>query len=1011
MAEEGRRLHELFRRAIEVPTPEHDAFIKRECGDDDSLAASLRELLANDESTHERFLEGEPQPEARVSHGVSTPPEQIGPYRVIREIGRGGMGVVYEAEQESPKRRVAVKVVRTGMMNEVLVSRFKREAQMLAKLQHPGIAHIYESGSAPVGNDELPFFAMEYIDAQQLDMYVATRDLSQHQRLELLARVCDAVQHAHQKGIVHRDLKPGNVLVVEQSTGTGHGSDTSAVIDPIGQPKILDFGIARFTDPEVQATVQTSTGQIIGTLANMSPEQVGGRPEELDTRCDVYALGVMLYSMLAERPPHDLAGLPVAEAANIIKNEDPVSLGSIDPALRGDVSTIAAKAMDKDRERRYASAGLLAEDIRRHMRDEPIAARPATTIYQLRKFARRNTALVGGIATTGVVLVIGLVLVSMLLLQTAKERDAKQDALDATQVALEASDEVTQFFTDMLGSASPESRGKDVTVRAMLDLSAREIGERFADRPLIEARIRKTLGDTYLSLGEFDSAREHIEAALGLWRGQDVPSIEPLKAHLSQARIHQHRAEYDEALAQYETLLARVRGLDNAVTERLAVVDGYAGVLARVGRSEEAELLLEEAVAEFTEVLGPTHVNVLKLRSTLAQISGPRLGDKAEPLYQELIAQARGALGDEHPTTLMQIANLAAFYRGRGRAQEAIPLLREVYQSQNRVLGESHRQTLISANNLAQSLGYADRPDEAMSVLDATMKIATQSHGEESAPILFLGYTRATVLQSMRDYEAAEQAFLQSVAIHERVQGPDAEGTHFSKQSLGRMYVAAGMYDEAIAVFRGMLEHSAAALPDTNPRVYEIRYDLAGALLRSGRFAEAETIYFTAHNAADAYWKSAIERNLATLATRWDDPSESERLFHKLIQTHTEKEPPDQIQIAAIHHLRGEYQANQERWAEAEIAFHDAIRLLEQHPSAGAAEESRTRHQEPTAADLTRYPEAERVLLNVIKRLEELPPNQSRDRLLEDGGDALASLRMRWQQAEAGGDAPRGGQK
>jgi WD40 repeat protein/predicted Ser/Thr protein kinase len=317
-------------------------------------------------------------------------PPRIGHYRVVRLLGEGGMGAVYEAEQENPRRCVALKVIRPGLVSPALLKRFTHEAQILGRLHHPGIAQIYEAG---VAEDGQPFFALELIRGEALDANVRRHALDPAARLGLLARVCDAVQHAHEHGVIHRDLKPGNILVEES-----------------GQPKVLDFGVARATDADLlTSTGHTRTGQLVGTLSYMSPEQVAADPGAVDQRSDVYALGVILFELLAGRLPYLLEHLPLPEAARVIQEQEPSRLGSLDTRFRGDVETIVAKALEKDKARRYASAGELAADIRRHLSQQPIRARPASALYQLRKFARRHMGLVAAVLGIGLALAAGTV--------------------------------------------------------------------------------------------------------------------------------------------------------------------------------------------------------------------------------------------------------------------------------------------------------------------------------------------------------------------------------------------------------------------------------------------------------------------------------------------------------------------------------------------------------------------------------------------------------------------------
>jgi non-specific serine/threonine protein kinase/serine/threonine-protein kinase len=302
-------------------------------------------------------------------------PASIGRYRIVRLLGEGGMGAVYEAEQDQPRRHVALKVIKAAWASPELLRRFEQESQALGRLHHPGIAQIYEAGSADTGFGVQPFFAMELIHGMPLVEYADERKLGPRQRMELMIQVCDAVQHAHQRGIIHRDLKPGNILV-----------------DEAGQPKILDFGLARITDSDSQATRQTDMGQLLGTVPYMSPEQVVADPSSIDVRSDVYTLGVILYLLLAGKLPYTLTR-HLHEAVRTIQEVDPAPLSTINRSYRGDIETIVAKALEKDKTRRYASANDLAADIRCYLEDQPISAKPASATYQLQKFSSSRASM------------------------------------------------------------------------------------------------------------------------------------------------------------------------------------------------------------------------------------------------------------------------------------------------------------------------------------------------------------------------------------------------------------------------------------------------------------------------------------------------------------------------------------------------------------------------------------------------------------------------------------------
>jgi WD40 repeat protein len=435
-SEQYERVREFFLAVHELDAGQREDYLRAH-GADEMVRREVDALLA-DAPAADAFLEtpalgpgflvGPPQPDSvgeaarpAPGDGVTGPgqasrpfrhPERIGQYRILDVLGQGGMGVVYRAEQERPRRIVALKVIRPGAESRETLRRFEHEGQLLAWLQHPGIAQIYEAGTIEADYGRRPFFAMELVEGRPITRFADLHAPGVRQRLELLAKVCDAVQYAHQKGVIHRDLKPGNILVGES-----------------GQPKILDFGVARVTDADVRmTTLHTSTGRLVGTLAYMSPEQVAGDPRALDTRSDVYSLGVLCYELLAGHLPLNVSAQTVPQAARAIVEEEPRPLSTCNRAFRGDLTTIVAKALEKDKERRYQSASDLATDLRRYLADEPVLAQPATTLYRLRKFARRNKPLVFGVVTAFVALVGGIVGTTSEAVRATRERNRARDA-------------------------------------------------------------------------------------------------------------------------------------------------------------------------------------------------------------------------------------------------------------------------------------------------------------------------------------------------------------------------------------------------------------------------------------------------------------------------------------------------------------------------------------------------------------------------------------------------------
>ncbi|MHC4350925.1 MAG: serine/threonine-protein kinase, partial [Planctomycetota bacterium] len=522
-------VHVLFDAALESRPEDRDAFLNRSCGGDEALRSEVASLLAAD-ARAASFLEV-----PALDSEFECPPDrpaagligrQVGQYRLDGVIASGGMGSVYAASQESPHRVVAVKVLRSSMATPAILRRFEHESEVLAGLRHPGIAQVYEAGVFDDGAAAVPFFAMEYVpDANPITVYATEHRLDTGARLDLFTSVCDAVHHGHQKGVIHRDLKPANILV-----------------DAAGQPKIIDFGVARSFDSDIALTTfQTDMRQLVGTVQYMSPEQCAGDPHDIDIRTDVFALGVVLYELLGGRPPYDVTNLPVFEAIRLVREAHPARLGTLDVALRGDVETIVAKALEPQRERRYQSALELAADIRCYRAGRPISARPPSVAYQLRLFARRQRALVAAVAAVFLVLVLGIVGTSIGLVTANRQRVAAEAAETIAQREATGSKRALDFLASMLDAArGEEDRGQEMTVGAILDLAGAEIELGvLADVPEVEAFVRTTLGLTYMNLARWDDAEPHLETALDIRRrvlGEDHPAVAESLLNLARAR-------------------------------------------------------------------------------------------------------------------------------------------------------------------------------------------------------------------------------------------------------------------------------------------------------------------------------------------------------------------------------------------------------------------------------------------------------------------------------------------
>jgi tetratricopeptide (TPR) repeat protein/predicted Ser/Thr protein kinase len=456
------------------------------------------------------------QPDERARLLAALPdqplPPQIGAFRIIRILGRGGMGIVYEAEQERPRRRVALKVLRPGMMSAPMLRRFEYEADVLARLEHPGIARIFEVGVADAGLGPQPYFAMELVEGKRLDEYMKEARPTVEQRLRLLIDICEAVHHAHTKGVIHRDLKPGNILIT-----------------PAGQAKVLDFGVAKATNSDVQSTtLHTESGQLVGTLPYMAPEQASGNVRDLDTSSDVYALGVIAYELLSGQLPYAVENKSLHEAVRVICEIAPIRLSNLNSELRGDIETVVGKALEKEQTRRYRTAGELAADVQRYLQYEPITARPPSAMYQLNRFARRHKTLVAAVVAIVLVLLVGVIATS---LQAVRARSAEREAKAGRAEAERQRAIAQRLLAESYASSAQMARARGDMASAITNYR-KAIDAGHPDPSSMRARIIEVL----ISLSDYKQARLELDALKAI----PVPSPHDAKRRLIEGRILLH---------------------------------------------------------------------------------------------------------------------------------------------------------------------------------------------------------------------------------------------------------------------------------------------------------------------------------------------------------------------------------------------------------------------------------------------------------------------------------------
>jgi tetratricopeptide (TPR) repeat protein len=788
-------------------------------------------------------------------------PDRIGGYRPLRVLGRGGMGVVYEAEQQTPRRRVALKVIRPELATPDLRRRFAHESLFLGRLQHPGIAQVYEAGTAATDHGEVPFIAMELVEGRPLNVWLAEERPDRRTRLELMMRLCDAVHHAHQRGLIHRDLKPANVLV-----------------DGRGRPRVLDFGVARPADTDLEASLVTSHGELVGTVAYMSPEQLAGDPNDLDVRSDVYALGVILYEVLAGRSPLALTGRPLEDALRAIREDDPPLLAHHDPDLAGDLTVIAAKAVAKHRDDRYASANGLARDIQRHLDDQPIAAQPPSTLYLVRKFARRHRPLVIGAVGIVAALVLGVVVSTW---QAVRATQAERLA----GARLAQSESVTDCLQDMLASVQPsEARGREVTVAEVLDRAARDLdGGALAAQPAVESALRATVGNTYATLGRLEEAQHHLRLGFALADSlgpADGP--ERLAAVLDLAIVLRDAGDQDASeqllaaeadrfpgdgplAARYlgflgdlryarghwmeaDSLLARAQAIAEVHTDAdslalARVLVNRAFVLEQQDRRSRAEALVTRAEAIYRAAFGEIHpriVTILIHRGDVERMQGRPLDALAT--HREALRIARVVYPDGHPNEANLLWRNSQSHYALGQWAEAEVAAEQSLEMRRRVFGETHRDVALSLQSLGLAQMKQGRFDEAERNARAALAMRRELFGDVHPSIVSSIQDLGHLARAQQRYARAESLFVQADTLIARLPEEVGRQQYDNAFSLAMIRQAQGRHADAEVDFRRALDIARRQHGDVHLTVAQALGNLATNLFRQGRKSEAADV-------------------------------------------------------------------------------------------------------------------------------------------------------------------------